>query len=59
VDYLCDYLEGELRPASDITAARFTPLAQLPSFHLAEATAAVIRRAWEQKQQGASLPLID
>jgi ADP-ribose pyrophosphatase YjhB (NUDIX family) len=59
IDYLCDYLEGEPRPASDITAARFTPLAELPSFHLTEATAAVIRRAWEQKRQGASLPLID
>ena len=59
VDFLCDYLEGEPRPASDITAARFTPLGELTSFHLTEATAAVIRRAWEQKRQGAFLPLID
>jgi 8-oxo-dGTP diphosphatase len=59
VDYLCDYLEGEPRPASDITAARFTPLGDLPSFHLTETTAAVIRRAWEQKRQGAFLPLLD
>lgn len=58
VDYLCDYLEGEPRPGSDITAARFTPLAELPSFHLAAPTCAVIRRAWDQKRQGAFLPLL-
>ena len=59
IDYLCEYLEGEPRPASDITAARFTPLEIFPAFHLTESTTAVIRRAWEQKRQGAFLPLLD
>ena len=59
VDFLCDYEAGELRPGSDITAARFTPLAELSQFDLPEFTALVIRRAWEQKQQGGVLPLIE
>jgi 8-oxo-dGTP diphosphatase len=58
VDYLCDYLAGELRPGSDITAARFVSRDTLPEFDLAPFTADVIRRAWEQKQQGGYLPLI-
>ena len=28
VDYLCDYVAGELSPGSDITAARFVPLSR-------------------------------
>jgi 8-oxo-dGTP diphosphatase len=57
VDYLCDYLEGELTPGSDITAAQFVPLADLSRFDLPAYTADVIRRAWDQKQRGACLPL--
>ena len=34
VDYLCDYSAGELTAGSDITAARFVPLADLPGFNL-------------------------
>jgi mutator protein MutT len=59
VDYLCDYVAGELTAASDITAARFVPLADLVGFDLPPATADVIRRAWEQKQQGTGLPLME
>jgi 8-oxo-dGTP diphosphatase len=59
VDYLCDYAEGELTPASDITAARFVPMAELPGFDLPEPTAEVIRRAWDQKRQGNFVPLIN
>jgi len=58
VDYLCDYLEGELSPGSDITAARFVSLGDLPEFDLPPFTADVIRRAWDQKQQGTCLPLM-
>jgi 8-oxo-dGTP diphosphatase len=58
VDYLCDYVKGELTPGSDITAARFVPLADLSGFDLAPLTANVIRRAWDQKHQGACLPLV-
>jgi 8-oxo-dGTP diphosphatase len=56
VDYACDYRAGELRPGSDITAARFVPLEDLGQVDLPEFTARVIRRAWEQKQQQAFLP---
>ncbi len=58
VDFLCDYGRGEPQAGSDITAARFIPLAALPKFGLPEFTYAVIRRAWDQKQQGTFLPLI-
>ncbi|MBI4642721.1 MAG: NUDIX hydrolase [Deltaproteobacteria bacterium] len=58
VDFLCEYEAGELRPGSDITAARFTPLSELDRFDLPEFTARVIRRAWEQKKSGGILPLI-
>jgi 8-oxo-dGTP diphosphatase len=58
VDYLCDYLEGELTPGSDITGAKFVPLTALAGFELPLLTIEVIRRAWEQKQQGSCLPLI-
>ena len=57
VDYLCDYSGGELNPGSDITAARFVALNELSGFDLPQFTADVIRRAWEQKQQGSCLPL--
>jgi 8-oxo-dGTP diphosphatase len=50
VDYLCDYLGGELSPGSDITAAGFVALSDLSGFDLPQFTADVIRRAWEQKQ---------
>lgn len=59
VDYLCDYLGGELRPGSDITAARFVALGELTGFDLPECTGDVIRRAWEQKRQGNWLPLLE
>ena len=59
IDYLCDYLEGELKPGSDITAARFAALADLDRFDLPQFTLKVIRRAWEQFRQGTYLPLTD
>ncbi len=58
VDYLCDYQAGELSPGSDITAARFVSLGDLADFDLPPFTADVIRRAWEQRQQGGYLPLM-
>jgi 8-oxo-dGTP diphosphatase len=58
VDYLCDYLAGELTPGSDITAARFVPISEITRFDLPQLTAAVIRRAWSQKQQSTFLPLM-
>jgi 8-oxo-dGTP diphosphatase len=59
VDFLCDYLAGELTPASDITAARFVPISDLAAFHLPTYTADIIRRGRHQKPQGAWLPLLE
>ena len=59
VDFLCDYLGGDLTAGSDITAARFVELRELTGFVLPEFTADVIHRAWEQKRQGSWLPLME
>jgi 8-oxo-dGTP diphosphatase len=59
VDFLCDYLEGELQPGSDITAAQFVPLNEISGFDLPQFTADVIRRAWDQKRQGNYLALME
>jgi len=58
IDYLCEYLEGEPQPGSDITAAVFVSLADLKPFELPRVTLKVLRRAWKQKQTGAFLPLL-
>jgi 8-oxo-dGTP diphosphatase len=58
VDFLCDYLKGELTPSSDITAARFVTLKDISTFDLPQFTTDVIRRAWEQKRQGNCLAFI-
>jgi ADP-ribose pyrophosphatase YjhB (NUDIX family) len=58
VDFICDYLRGDLTAGSDITAARFVALSELAGFTLPEFTAEVIHRAWEQKRQGSWLPLM-
>jgi 8-oxo-dGTP diphosphatase len=59
IDYLCEYLAGELTPGSDITAGQFVALTDLDRFDLSEFTFEVIRRAWDQKRRGAFLPLTD
>jgi ADP-ribose pyrophosphatase YjhB (NUDIX family) len=59
VDFLCDYVPGELTPGSDITAAEFVGLKDLSSYDLPAFTARVIQRAWEQRQGGTYLPLLD
>lgn len=59
IDFICEYLAGELSPASDITAAQFVALQDLPRFDLPRFTSDVIHRAHEQRQQGTFLPLID
>ncbi len=58
IDFACEYLAGEVRPASDITAVRFVSLSGLDGFPLASHTAGVIRRAREQRDNGAFLQLI-
>jgi 8-oxo-dGTP diphosphatase len=58
VDFLCEYLDGALTAGSDITAAQFVSLNDIHDFDLPQFTANVIRRAWEQKQQGIGLPLM-
>jgi ADP-ribose pyrophosphatase YjhB (NUDIX family) len=58
IDFACDYLAGDLTPASDITAARFVSLNDLPDLPLASFTTQVILRAREQKKDRAFLPII-
>ena len=58
IDYACEYLEAELRPASDITAGQFVPLTDLDRFDLPQFTLEVIRRAQAQRRQGTLLPLL-
>ncbi len=58
IDFVCEYLTGELRPASDITAAQFVALPNLDRFDLPRFTIDVIHRAHDQKQRGTFLPLI-
>jgi ADP-ribose pyrophosphatase YjhB (NUDIX family) len=58
IDYLGEYLEGELQPDSDVTAARFVTRGDLPGFELPQFTLDVILRAWEQRRQGTFLPLL-
>jgi len=58
IDYLCEYLAGEVRPGSDITAAQFVSWPDLPRFDLPGFTLEVIHRARDQRRQGTFLPLI-
>jgi 8-oxo-dGTP diphosphatase len=58
IDYACEYLEGELQPGSDVTAAQFAALTDLECFDLPQFTLEVIRRAQAQQRQGTLLPLL-
>jgi 8-oxo-dGTP diphosphatase len=58
IDFACDYLAGDLMPASDITAARFVSLDRLQDLPLASFTTQVILRARKQKATGSFLPMI-
>ncbi len=58
IDYLCEYLAGEVRPGSDITAAQFVSWPDLLRFDLPGFTLEVIHRARDQRRQGTFLPLI-
>ncbi len=59
IDFICEFLAGELKPASDITAAHFVALSDLPRFDLPRFTLEVIHRARDQRRRGTFLPLID
>ena len=58
IDFACDYVSGNLAPASDITDARFVTLDRLPEFAVASFTEEAARRAFEQRQTGSFLPMI-
>jgi 8-oxo-dGTP diphosphatase len=58
IDFACDYVSGELNPASDITDARFVSLSGLPEFPLASFTVQVVQRAFKQRKTGRFLPMI-
>jgi 8-oxo-dGTP diphosphatase len=58
INFACEYLSGEVTPASDVTAARFVSLETLSDLPLPSFTAQVIRRARDQKKNEAFLPVI-
>jgi 8-oxo-dGTP diphosphatase len=58
IDFACEYVSGEVTPASDVTAARFVSLASLNDLPLPSFTVQVIRRARDQKKNGTFLPVI-
>ena len=47
VDYLCRRIGGRVRPASDVTHARWVRREDLPQYHLTKLATAVILRAFE------------
>lgn len=57
IDFACEYLSGDLHPASDITAAQFVSLKDLSRFTLPAFTEQVIHQAVWQKKSGTFLPL--
>jgi 8-oxo-dGTP diphosphatase len=58
VDYLCEYESGDVSAKSDVSEAQFVPLKEVSTFDLTAHTDEVIKRAWQQKQQGTFLPLV-
>jgi 8-oxo-dGTP diphosphatase len=58
IDFACEYVSGEVTPASDVTAARFVSLNTLHKLPLPAFTAQVIERARHQKENGTFLPVM-
>jgi len=51
VDYLCRYKGGRLRPASDVTDARWVRRQDLPQYGLTELATKVILKAFDMKKR--------
>ena len=49
VDFLCELISGELRAATDISAARWITPEELPELELIGKTAIAIRKGFERK----------
>ena len=47
IDFLCEYLGGELRPGGDAADARWVTLAEIPQLALRPSIEAVIRKGFE------------
>ncbi|MFZ2087231.1 MAG: NUDIX hydrolase [Desulfobaccales bacterium] len=58
VDFVCDYLSGNVIPASDAAAARFVRLDGLNDLKLASFTTRVIQRARDHVANGTFIPLV-
>jgi 8-oxo-dGTP diphosphatase len=58
VDFACEYVSGEVTPASDATDARFVSLDRLNDLPLPSFTAQIIQRARIQQENGTFLPVI-
>ncbi len=56
LDFLCRYVSGDPRPASDILELCFTPLPRLENFQLTSQAREVIIRAQVQLKHGNYLP---
>ena len=49
IDYLCRVTGGELRAASDVSAAAWVSQQNLPRYRLTEGTLAVVERAFQKQ----------
>lgn len=49
VDFVADYVSGDLRAATDVLDARWLPLSEVSTFELPEVTRKVIQKALKQK----------
>jgi 8-oxo-dGTP diphosphatase len=52
IDFLCELVSGELKPASDISDARWIQVAELDTIELIGFTAQVIRKAFSKLVSG-------
>lgn len=51
VDYLCERISGEARPASDVTDVAFAQEAELAKYQLTETATRVLRKAFAMDRQ--------
>ena len=52
VDFLCEYLSGEVKPSSDALEARWLPVSEISRQRLPGKTKRVIQKAFEMRQRG-------
>lgn len=50
VDYLCEYISGEARAASDVTDVAYATEEDLPHYHLTETATRILRKAFAMQR---------